>query len=116
MIKNYFRLVNFKVSLILASPPPPPKKKKGRKKIFKKKICLINTIFTFISSQGRGKTTLLATLQGKKPPPNISTVGITVEQWSLSPPSKSTAFNLFKVSCYYLLFFFLDLKGFSFFF
>lgn len=51
-----------------------------------------------VGLQGRGKTTLIATLQGKKPPPNISTVGISVEQWSLSSPSKSVVGSLFRDS------------------
>lgn len=40
---------------------------------------------TFLSSspQGRGKTTLVHAIQGKPPPPNISTVGIIVEQFVL---------------------------------
>ncbi|XP_047142009.1 leucine-rich repeat serine/threonine-protein kinase 1 isoform X1 [Hydra vulgaris] len=41
-----------------------------------------------VGLQARGKTTLVATLQGKKPPPNISTVGISVEQWSLALPQR----------------------------
>uniref|UniRef100_A0A7M5VAP0 non-specific serine/threonine protein kinase n=1 Tax=Clytia hemisphaerica TaxID=252671 RepID=A0A7M5VAP0_9CNID len=36
-----------------------------------------------VGLQGRGKTTLVHAIQGKPPPPNISTVGIIVEQFVL---------------------------------
>ena len=42
--------------------------------------------------QGRGKTTLLAAIQGKNLPENISTVGITVEQFGLPLKSKLPGF------------------------
>ncbi|XP_028406855.1 leucine-rich repeat serine/threonine-protein kinase 1-like [Dendronephthya gigantea] len=37
-----------------------------------------------IGLQGRGKTTLLAALRNQPRPPNISTVGIVVNQWTVS--------------------------------
>ena len=42
--------------------------------------------------KGRGKTTLLAAIQGKNLPENISTVGITVEQFGLPLKSKLPGF------------------------
>eukprot|EP00794_Sanderia_malayensis_P013704 gene13704-15131_t len=44
-----------------------------------------------VGLQGRGKTTLLAMLQGKRlSSDNIATVGISVEQWTLQAPSNRT--------------------------
>lgn len=48
---------------------------------------LINYI-TFVF-QGRGKTTLLAALKGQKLPPNLSTVGIVIDEWQVQVASSS---------------------------
>ncbi|XP_066918410.1 leucine-rich repeat serine/threonine-protein kinase 1-like isoform X2 [Clytia hemisphaerica] len=45
-----------------------------------------------VGLQGRGKTTLLSVIQGKNLPENISTVGITVEQFTLPLKSKLPGF------------------------
>lgn len=58
------------------------------------------TNFVFVVLQGRGKTTLLATLQGRKPPSeNVATVGISVDQWTLQPStSQGTLARFFSSS------------------
>lgn len=48
---------------------------------------LINYI-TFVF-QGRGKTTLLSALKGQKLPPNLSTVGIVIDEWQVQVASSS---------------------------
>lgn len=54
---------------------------KGRENV------LINYI-TFVF-QGRGKTTLLSALKGQKLPPNLSTVGIVIDEWQVQVASSS---------------------------
>ena len=39
--------------------------------------------------QGRGKTTLLSALKGQKLPPNLSTVGIVINEWQVQISSSS---------------------------
>ena len=43
----------------------------------------------FIFYKGRGKTSLVAAIQGKGMPENISTVGISIEQFVLPVKQKS---------------------------
>ncbi|XP_078364681.1 leucine-rich repeat serine/threonine-protein kinase 1-like isoform X2 [Oculina patagonica] len=42
-----------------------------------------------VGMQGRGKTTLLAALKGQKLPPNLSTVGIVIDEWQVQMSSSS---------------------------
>ncbi|XP_068741133.1 leucine-rich repeat serine/threonine-protein kinase 1-like isoform X3 [Montipora capricornis] len=42
-----------------------------------------------VGMQGRGKTTLLAALRGQKLPPNLSTVGIVIDEWQVQISSSS---------------------------
>jgi len=44
---------------------------------------ITRNVIVFRSSKGRGKTTLVKAIQGKPPPPNISTDGICIDQFVL---------------------------------
>jgi len=49
-----------------------------------------------VGLQGRGKTTLLSTLQGNRPPAeNVATVGISVGQWTLQPTTNQGTLRRF---------------------